>query len=120
MSASATPAAPPAAPAPTRPALHLPALDGVRANAVLLVLLFHRLLSLAGFLGVAGLQVWRGTVADTDRGMATVGYSVMAFAWGTFLVAALSGGWITRLLRARVLRWCGQRSFALYVSTIRS
>lgn len=72
-------------------------------------------LVLGAAIAVLCLFRWRGTFAVGDHGIATVGYSVMAFVWGAFLVAALAGGRLARALSNRALRWCGQRSYALYV-----
>jgi peptidoglycan/LPS O-acetylase OafA/YrhL len=74
-----------------------------------------RPLGAAGFVLVLLLLVTRGTFAYSDPVIGTIGYTIIAFAWAAFLVAALSGGIVSRVMRNSVLQWVGRRSYALYV-----
>jgi peptidoglycan/LPS O-acetylase OafA/YrhL len=69
----------------------------------------------AGGAALALLLLWRRTVSNTDVGMATVGYTVVAFFWGSVLVSALAGGRVSRAFSGAMIRWIGRRSYALYV-----
>lgn len=65
---------------------------------------------------VVGICAVRRTVSHIDPAIATVGFSVIALAYGSLLVLALRPDyWMERLLSLRVLRVFGKYSYAMYL-----
>ena len=58
----------------------------------------------------------RGTVDHVDPAIATIGFTLIALAYGALLTSALrQGTWLERLLSLRVLRLFGRYSYAMYL-----
>jgi peptidoglycan/LPS O-acetylase OafA/YrhL len=65
---------------------------------------------------VVGICVVRHTVNHIDPAIATVGFTVIALAYGSLLVLALRpSSWMERLLSFRILRVFGKYSYAMYL-----
>lgn len=65
---------------------------------------------------VVGICAVRHTVNHIDPAIATVGFSVIALAYGSLLVLALRpDSWMERLLSLRILRIFGKYSYAMYL-----
>ena len=66
-------------------------------------------------IGVLAIVVARGTIGVDDPLMQTLGYSLIAIAFGGLIAAALAWRVVEAAFSAPVLRWFGRYSYGIYV-----
>jgi peptidoglycan/LPS O-acetylase OafA/YrhL len=68
-----------------------------------------------GMTATVGFVVLVALAARDDAWLASGGYALLSLLWVVWLVAALQGRWMPRLLELRPLVWLGTISYSLYL-----